>query len=387
MRTFNSATFALLKISILSMSFPVGSRTVINISTLESRGIAMSDLKGALLAFCNPLLDITARVDASFLDRYGLKENDAALFEAGHEGLFEELIRDYPVGYTPGGSGQCTARLAQWLLPKGSTVYIGCIGKDERGAILRRAAESDGLVVEYMEVDGDPTGICAVLLNGDNSRSLVAQLGASSRYEKEHLLEEALQQHIDRARLVYITGFFLSTSPSTINHMAAIAHQHGKTFAMNLSAPFLSHVFREQMLEALPYVDILFGNADEARAFAEANQLGTTDTREIAQTLANWERRSSKRERLVIITHGSDPTILARTGSSDIESFPTPHIPSEEIVDTNGAGDAFVGGFISKFILAKPIPECIKVGHRLAGIIVRTSGIVLPDSKPLDLSV
>lgn len=29
---------------------------------------------------------------------------------------------------------------------------------------------------------------------------------------------------------------------------------------MNLSAPFLCQVFKKPMMEALPYVDILFGN-------------------------------------------------------------------------------------------------------------------------------
>jgi hypothetical protein len=29
---------------------------------------------------------------------------------------------------------------------------------------------------------------------------------------------------------------------------------------MNLSAPFLSQFFKEPMMEAMPYVDILFGN-------------------------------------------------------------------------------------------------------------------------------
>ena len=31
-------------------------------------------------------------------------------------------------------------------------------------------------------------------------------------------------------------------------------------FMMNLSAPFLCQVFKKPMMEALPYVDILFGN-------------------------------------------------------------------------------------------------------------------------------
>jgi hypothetical protein len=38
-----------------------------------------------------------------------------------------------------------------------------------------------------------------------------------------------------------------------------------------------------------------------------------------------------------------------------VTEFPVNAIPAEEIVDTNGAGDAFVGGFMSQLVQEKPI--------------------------------
>lgn len=37
-------------------------------------------------------------------------------------------------------------------------------------------------------------------------------------------------------------------------------------------------------------------------------------------------------------------------GSEEVEltEYPVPKVPEELIVDTNGAGDAFVGGFLSQ---------------------------------------
>lgn len=348
------------------------------------------NLEGALLAFCNPLLDVSANVDKAFLAKYGLKENDAIILEDGEtgplSGLFEDLIASYPVSYLPGGAGQNTARAAQWLLPPRTTVYIGCVGKDDNGRKLKEISEGDGVVVEYMEVEGEPTGRAAALING-TSRSLVAQLGAASRYHRDHLLEAALQKRIDSARLIYITGFFLTTSPETIQHMATLAHEHGKALAMNLSAPFLSRAFKEPMLDALPYVDMLFGNESEALAFAGANHLGTEDTAEIARRLAEWPRASPDRKRLVVITHGPDPTLVTETGSSEIRSFPTPYIPAEEIVDTNGAGDAFVGGFLSQFIQGKGLEASITMGHKLAGFVIRAFGVIFPKERPAEFTV
>jgi adenosine kinase len=42
--------------------------------------------------------------------------------------------------------------------------------------------------------------------------------------------------------------------------VAKHALKHDCPFMMNLSAPFLSQFFKEPMMEAMPYVDILLGN-------------------------------------------------------------------------------------------------------------------------------
>ena len=47
-----------------------------------------------------------------------------------------------------------------------------------------------------------------------------------------------------------------------------------KTFMMNLSAPFISQFFKDPLMAAMPYVDILFGNESEAEAFSTAMDFG-----------------------------------------------------------------------------------------------------------------
>lgn len=42
--------------------------------------------------------------------------------------------------------------------------------------------------------------------------------------------------------------------------VARHANAENKILMMNLSAPFLSQFFKEPMMQAFPYIDILFGN-------------------------------------------------------------------------------------------------------------------------------
>jgi hypothetical protein len=60
------------------------------------------NLKGAILGMCNPLLDISAEVPMSLLEKYDVTLNNAILAEDKHMALYNELIKDYPVQYIAG---------------------------------------------------------------------------------------------------------------------------------------------------------------------------------------------------------------------------------------------------------------------------------------------
>lgn len=51
--------------------------------------------------------------------------------------------------------------------------------------------------------------------------------------------------------------------------------QNKKTMCLNLSAPFIVQFFGAQLGEVMPYVDILFGNDDEAKEYAKGNNFNT----------------------------------------------------------------------------------------------------------------
>lgn len=148
---------------------------------------------------------------------------------------------------------------------------------------------------------------------------------------------------------------------------------------MNLSAPFVVQFFGEPLAAAMPFIDIVVGNESEAEAFAEANKLEDRSPLAVAKHLAALPKNGSK-PRVAIITQGPGNTIVV-VGES-VTEYPVTAIPKEEIVDANGAGDAFVGGFLALFAQGKDIKDCVAAGQYAAGVILRVSGTVLPATKP-----
>ena len=341
-------------------------------------GEAMAVQEGALFCIGNPLLDISTEVDGAYLLKYDLKDNDAILAEEKHLPIYKDLVDNYTVEYMAGGAGQNAIRVAQWMLNSKKrfiATYIGCIGDDEFGKKLNEVATKDGVKVHYLKNKEHPTGTCAVLINS-KVRSLVANLGSANHYTYNHLASPENWALVEKANIFYIAGFFLTVSPESIMSIAKHALEKNKLLVLNLSAPFIPMAFKDALLEVLPYVDILVGNELEGAAVSDSLGYGTKDLEEVAKRLAAHSKENKNRERIVIITQGPGDVIVYRNG--EVTKYPILPIKEEDIVDTNGAGDAFVGGLLSQLVQGQPFDRCMEGANFTAHTVIMQSGCTFP---------
>lgn len=80
-----------------------------------------------------------------------------------------------------------------------------------------------------------------------------------------------------------------------------------------------------------------------------------------------------------MITQGADEVVVAT--KDEVKTYPVIALPKEKLVDTNGAGDAFVGGFLSQLVNGEPMEKCVKAGTYAANVIIQRSGCTFPE-KP-----
>ena len=78
------------------------------------------------------------------IEQYGMKLDDTVLAEKHQLGIYDDLINNRNGKAVAGGGAQNTARGAQYMLPPNSTLYIGCVGKDQYADILREACKKEG---------------------------------------------------------------------------------------------------------------------------------------------------------------------------------------------------------------------------------------------------
>jgi len=74
---------------------------------------------------------------------------------------------------------------------------------------------------------------------------------------------------------------------------------------------------------------------------------------------------SVKPNRLCVITNGKGPVCASKYSAENnsldfaMNSY-VYKVPKEEIRDTNGCGDSFVGGFLSQYVVGRPLEECLR---------------------------
>ena len=90
-------------------------------------------------------------------------------------------------------------------------------------------------------------------------------------------------------------------------------------------------------------------------------------------------KKLSPRDRLFVITDGSKGVLVSKYDYKKdkvdfiLQSFPCV-MKTEEIVDLNGAGDSFLGGFLSQFIKGSSLYSCCRAGNDAASVILKNVG-------------
>ena len=247
-----------------------------------------------------------------------------------------------------GGKGANQAAAAARM--GAETSFSGCVGADENGSfVCSQLAESGVDVSGVIRVDR-PTGTALVLVTPDGENSIVVSPGANHALDVE-FAEKKGDEWVD-ADIVVLN---LESPLRAVEHIAAMAAHRGIRLLLN-AAP------AEQLsAETLALCDPLVVNEHEARVL-----LGDEGASSFA-VLA--ERFLDRGVRSVVITLGAAGAVFGdSTGIATVPAF------AVDVVDTTGAGDAFVGATASELARGCGLREAVAFASAVAALSVQSVG-------------
>lgn len=247
----------------------------------------------------------------------------------------------------------------------GASVYfIGQVGSDSAGTFVREQLDQAGISPKFLLTSaGEPTGSAYITVNSQGENTIAVVSGANvsmSAGEVSERVEVALREAKGRIGVGLAQG---ETSAATIETFAEHCTERGIRFVLNL-APVLS------LSEAvLAEADPLIVNEGEARSLVQRffdDEVDVTAVAKAADAALLLTRISPS----VIITLGADGAVFSDGTARWHQAAPQP----ERIVDTTGAGDAFVGVTATVLAGGGTLEEAVHYGVAAGSLAVTGQG-------------
>lgn len=253
------------------------------------------------------------------------------------------------------------------------TAFIGKVGDDMHGALLKDTLDKAGIDTEGLVVDDTVFTTLAFvsLKDGERTFSFARKPGADTRLRPEEVKEDIVKN----TKIFHCGSLSLTDEParSATFHAIKMAKESGAliSYDPNYRAPLWNSVeeAKVQMRSVIPYADIMKISDEETALLTDCS-----DPKEAAQALLD------QGVKCVVVTLGKDGALLKTAQIEIVEKG-----KARKVVDTTGAGDSFWGGILSRFaqdgtdpaeITEEKAREYVRFANAVAGLCVEKRGAI-----------
>ncbi len=246
-------------------------------------------------------------------------------------------------------AGGSPANLARFASRRGlRTGFVGRIGPDGAGRLLRNALEGEGVDTAYLQVArSEPTSVCLVT-RSSGTPDFVLHRRADTGLTPRHVPAPVAAS----TRVLHTNALSLATSPLGDTAMKAIraAHAAGRHVSLDPNWRPGPWAGRREVLrrleEAAPMASFIKPSLDDARALLGK---GSPET--------HLRKFAEMGVRTVLLTMGIDGLLILDEGK-------TTHVtgPARTLRSATGAGDAFLAVFLSRVLAGDDAVEAARRG-------------------------
>jgi fructokinase len=269
----------------------------------------------------------------------------------------EILWDNLPSGAKPGGAPM---NVALHLNRIGQKVSISSkVGNDDQGKKLIAFLEDSGLQTDLIQIDETlPTS--EVLVHLDENNNATYEICEPVAWDKLVLTDSLLSQAKSSGLIIY--GTLASRNPETRNTILQLLENDVvKLIDVNLRQPYDTREIVEQLILKS---DIVKLNDEELGVFGQWYNKHKHDEKSLVKWFA--EEYNSK---MVCVTKGDKGALLY----SDGEFYEHPGF-KVDAVDTVGAGDAFLAGFIAALLEGKTNDKALEFACAAGAFVASKAG-------------
>lgn len=242
----------------------------------------------------------------------------------------------------PGGSA---ANQAVWLAANSVPCkLVARVGSNDFVDLENQFIRA-GVEPQFIADTNRTTGVLVSMISPDGERSFYTDRGANEAL----CLDDMPKDVLDDVSLILLSGysFFVPGPRGLVRELMRQARAQNISVAIDpASAGFIKDVGVRNFLEWTRGASFLFPNAEEA-ALLSGKEIHLEQLHALEE---NYGRVILKCGAEGVRAQGPDDTLLY---------VPARHV---DVVDTTGAGDAFVAGFLAKYLVGADLEPCMQNG-------------------------
>lgn len=309
-----------------------------------------------ILGMGNALVDIMVQLENDqIIHDFELLKGGMKLVDDGFIKPLMDAVKHLPSENAPGGSAANTMNgVANLGMDTG---FIGKVADDHFGKVMEEDMKKSGINPILLKGKA-PTGLAVALVSPDSERTFAVNLGCAIELSPGDISAEMFAGY----DFFHIEGYLVQNH-ELLRKAVTLARENNVKVSLDLASfdvvqdnlSFLKEIIAE-------YVDIVFANEDEAKAFTNMDP-----------ELALHEISLSSEVSIVKI--GKKGSMVKHA-----EKVHTIGVIEANSIDTTGAGDLYAAGFLFGMAKKLPMQKCGQIGSLLAGNVIQVLGAKMSDT-------
>lgn len=310
-----------------------------------------------IIGLGNALVDVLATLDSDeILTKMDLPKGSMTLIDEDKLlKINEEFSRMKTHLATGGSAGNAIRGMAQ--LGAG-TGFIGKINNDSYGNFFRESLLKHGTEADLLVSDTLPSGVASTFISPDGERTFGTYLGAASTLKAEELSLEMFKGYT----YLFIEGYLVQEHDMILRAIE-LAKEAGLQVCLDMASYNIvagDHEFFSLLVNK--YVDIVFANEEEAKAFTGKEPEEALDIIAKMCSIA-----IVKVERGSLIRKERKKYVLRLCRWRKWLILPVPEI--------------FAAGFLYGLTCGYSLEKCAKIGSILSGNVIQIVGTTIPGER------
>ncbi|ADV42958.1 adenosine kinase [Bacteroides helcogenes] len=312
-----------------------------------------------IIGLGNALVDVLVTLENDeILEKMQLPKGSMTLIDECKLLKINEYFGQMETHLATGGSAGNTIRGLACL--GAATGFIGKVSNDFYGNFFRDSLLNRGTEARLLFSSSLPSGVASTFISPDGERTFGTYLGAAATLKAEELSLEMFKGYT----YLFVEGYLVQDHDMILRAIE-LAKEAGLQVCLDMASYNVvgeDHVFFSMLVNK--YVDIVFANEEEARAFTG---------KEPEEALGIIAKMCS----VAVVKMGARGSLL-RKGTEEIR---VQALPVAKVADTTGAGDYFAAGFLYGLTCGYSLEKCAGIGSILSGDVIQVIGTELPEAQ------